>query len=135
MPAATAVVDYAGDTVPVIIDRADRQDATGADFCRRARRLQFHLRRGELEPSARRLDRGPYPCVRGDRRRAEAAGAGQHKVAVIKVCLYEPQVNRTYADMAAHYDTAILPATALTSRATDTMRIGCGDRLVFKRGD
>ena len=24
--------------------------------------------------------------------------------------MYEPQVNRTYAEMAAHYDTAILPA-------------------------
>jgi transposase len=32
------------------------------------------------------------------------------KVAVIKACLYEPQVNRTYAEMPAHYDTAILPA-------------------------
>jgi hypothetical protein len=32
------------------------------------------------------------------------------KVAVIKACLYEPQVNRTYAEMAAHYDTAILLA-------------------------
>src|SRR5271169_5966322 len=32
------------------------------------------------------------------------------KVAVIKACLHEPQVNRTYADLAAHYDTAILPA-------------------------
>jgi transposase len=32
------------------------------------------------------------------------------KVAVIKARLYEPQVNRTYAEMAAHYDTAILPA-------------------------
>jgi hypothetical protein len=30
------------------------------------------------------------------------------KVAVIKACLYEPQVDRTYAEMAAHYDTAIL---------------------------
>jgi hypothetical protein len=29
---------------------------------------------------------------------------------VIKACLYEPQVNRTYAEMAAHYDTAVLPA-------------------------
>jgi hypothetical protein len=44
--------------------------------------------------------------------------AGQHQepalakagVAVIKACLYEPQVNRTYAEMATHYDTAILPA-------------------------
>jgi transposase len=32
------------------------------------------------------------------------------KVVVIKACLYEPQVNRTYAEMAAHYETAILPA-------------------------
>jgi hypothetical protein len=29
---------------------------------------------------------------------------------VINACLYEPQVNRTYAEMAAYYDTAILPA-------------------------
>ena len=32
------------------------------------------------------------------------------KAAVIKACLYDPQVNRTYAELAAHYDTAILPA-------------------------
>jgi transposase len=32
------------------------------------------------------------------------------KTAVIKACLYDPQINRTYADLAAHYDTAILPA-------------------------
>ncbi len=32
------------------------------------------------------------------------------KVAVIKACLYDPVVNRTYAELAAHYGTAILPA-------------------------
>ncbi len=32
------------------------------------------------------------------------------KVAVIKASLYDPQINRTYAEMAAHYGTAILPA-------------------------
>ena len=32
------------------------------------------------------------------------------KVAVIKACLYDPQVNRSYAELAAHYDTAVLPA-------------------------
>jgi transposase len=32
------------------------------------------------------------------------------RTAVIKACLYDPQINRTYADMAAHYGTAILPA-------------------------
>lgn len=32
------------------------------------------------------------------------------KVAVIKACLYDPQIDRTYAEMAAHYGTAILSA-------------------------
>jgi transposase len=32
------------------------------------------------------------------------------KTAVIKACFYEPTVNRTYTEMATHYDTAILPA-------------------------
>ena len=32
------------------------------------------------------------------------------KTAIIKSCLYDPTVNRTYAEMAAHYGTAILPA-------------------------
>src|SRR6185312_13810443 len=49
-------------------------------------------------------------------RALEAIGGVPHllvpdntKVAVIKACLYEPQVNRTYAEMAAHYGTAVLP--------------------------
>src|SRR6266566_4656409 len=29
---------------------------------------------------------------------------------ITKACFYEPTVNRTYAEMAAHYDTAIVPA-------------------------
>ena len=32
------------------------------------------------------------------------------KSAVTKACRYEPKINRTYADLAAHYGTAILPA-------------------------
>ena len=32
------------------------------------------------------------------------------KVAIIKACLYGPQTNRTYAEIAAHYGNAILPA-------------------------
>ena len=31
------------------------------------------------------------------------------KVAVIKACLFDPQVNRSYAEMAAHYGSAVLP--------------------------
>lgn len=32
------------------------------------------------------------------------------KSAVTKPCLYEPELNRSYAELAAHYDTAVLPA-------------------------
>ena len=32
------------------------------------------------------------------------------KSGIAKACFYEPTVNRTYAEMATHYDTAILPA-------------------------
>ena len=32
------------------------------------------------------------------------------KSGVTKACFFEPAVNRTYADMAAHYGTAVVPA-------------------------
>lgn len=32
------------------------------------------------------------------------------KAGVTKACFYDPAINRTYSDMAAHYDTAIVPA-------------------------
>ena len=32
------------------------------------------------------------------------------KSGITKACFYEPGVNRTYAEMAVHYDTAIVPA-------------------------
>ena len=32
------------------------------------------------------------------------------KAGVTKACFHEPSINRTYADMAVHYDTAIVPA-------------------------
>ena len=32
------------------------------------------------------------------------------KSGITKACFYEPAVNRTYADLATHYQTAVLPA-------------------------
>lgn len=32
------------------------------------------------------------------------------KAGVTKACFYDPAINRTYGDMANHYDTAIIPA-------------------------
>ena len=32
------------------------------------------------------------------------------KAGITRACFYEPLVNRTYADLASHYGTAIIPA-------------------------
>jgi transposase len=103
-------VDYAGDTVPVIIDRL-----TG-----KVRPAQIFV--AVLGASNFTYAEASWTQALGDwigahTRAFEAIGGVPNllvpdntKVAVIKACLYEPQVNRTYAEMAAHYDTAVLPA-------------------------
>jgi transposase len=45
-------VDYAGDTVPVIVDRFTGQVRPVQIFVAVMGRLQFHLCRGELDPGA-----------------------------------------------------------------------------------
>jgi transposase len=50
------------------------------------------------------------------------------KVAVIKACFYDPQVNRTYGEMAAHYDTALLPARPYKPR--DKPKVEAAVRIV-----
>ncbi|MEM6944427.1 MAG: IS21 family transposase [Pseudomonadota bacterium] len=50
------------------------------------------------------------------------------KAGVTKACFYEPKVNRTYADLAAHYDTAILPARPYRPR--DKAKVAVGVQLV-----
>jgi transposase len=50
------------------------------------------------------------------------------KVAVIKACFYDPQVNRTYGEMASHYDTAVLPARP--RRPRDKAKVEAAVRIV-----
>jgi len=103
----------AGDRRP-----AYRPGPSGADFRRRHGRLQLHpsLRWGRLYAEASWTQAladwigahtGAFAALGGV---PKLLVPDNTKVAVIKACLYEPQVNRTYAEMAAHYDTAILPA-------------------------
>jgi len=103
-------VDYAGDAVPVIIDRL-----TGKT--RRAQIFVAVLGASNFTYAEASWTQALADWISAHTRAFEAIGGvpkllvpDNTKVAVIKACLYEPQVNRTYAEMATHYDTAILPA-------------------------
>jgi transposase len=50
------------------------------------------------------------------------------KAGVTKACFHEPKVNRTYADLAAHYDTAVIPARPYKPR--DKAKVEVGVQLV-----
>jgi transposase len=103
-------VDYAGDTAAVVIDRL-----TGE-----IRKAQIFV--AVLGASNFTYAEATWTQTLGDwigahTRAFEAIGGATRlvvpdntKTAVIKACLYEPQVNRTYTEMAAHYGTGVLPA-------------------------
>jgi transposase len=103
-------VDYAGDTVPVIIDRL-----TGE--VRQAQIFVAVMGASNFTYAEASWTQGLGDWIGAHTRAFVAVGGvprllvpDNAKVAVIKACLYEPQVNRTYAEMAAHYGTAVLPA-------------------------
>jgi transposase len=102
-------VDYAGDTVPVVIDRL-----TGE--IREARIFVAVLGASSFTYAEASWTQGLADWIGAHTRAFEAIGGvprlivpDNAKTAVIKACLYDPAVNRTYVEMAAHYDTAILP--------------------------
>ncbi len=103
-------VDYAGDTVPVVVDRL-----TGE--VREAHLFVAVMGASSLSFAWPTWTEALPDWVDGHVRAWEFFGGSTRllvpdnaKVAVIKACLYEPKVNRTYSELAAHYDTAVLPA-------------------------
>jgi transposase len=102
-------VDYAGDTVPVIIDRLTGEIREAQIFV--AVMGASNFMHAEATWSQELVD-----WIGAHTRTFAAIGGAPKlivpdnaKVAVIKACLYEPRVNRTYREMAAHYGTSILP--------------------------
>jgi transposase len=103
-------VDYAGDGVPVVVDRL-----TGE--IRKAQIFVAVLGASNFTYSEATWTQGLADWIGAHVHAFEAIGGvprllvpDNTKVAVIKACLYDPQINRTYADMATHYDAGILPA-------------------------
>ena len=103
-------LDYAGDGVPVVIDRLTGEIRMAQIFVAVLGASSFTYARATwTQTLADWIDAHTHAFA--------AIGGVPHllvpdntKAAVIKACLYDPLVNRTYAEMAAHYDTAILPA-------------------------
>jgi transposase len=103
-------VDYAGDGVPVLIDARSGElrkaqifvAVLGASSFTFAHATWTQTLPDWIDAHVRALDAiGGVP---------DLIVPDNTKTAVVKACLYEPQVNRTYTEMAAHYGTAILPA-------------------------
>src|SRR3954447_25685820 len=103
-------VDYAGDTVPVIVDRLTGKTQPAQIFVAVLGASNFTYAEASWT-------QGLADWIGAHTRALEAIGGvpkllvpDNPKVAVIKACLYEPQVNWTYLDLATHYGTATLPA-------------------------
>src|ERR1700686_959911 len=103
-------VDYAGDTVPVIIDRLTGKTQPVQIFVAVLGASNFTYAEASWTQALADwigAHTRPFAAIGGV---PNLLVPENTKVAVIKACLCEPQVNRTYAEMAAHYDPAVLPA-------------------------
>ena len=103
-------VDYAGDTVPVIVDRLTGESRQAQIFVAVLGASSFSYAEATWTQSL-------PDWIAAHVHAFEAVGGvpsllvpDNTKAAVIKACLYDPQVNRTYSELASHYDTGILPA-------------------------
>jgi len=121
-------VDYAGDTVPVIVDPRTGRTRGAHIFVAvmGGSSLSFaHASWTETLPDWIDAHARTFAYFGGA---ARLLVPDNPKVAVIKACFYDPQVNRTYAEMAAHYDTAVLPARPRHPR--DKAKVEAAVRIV-----
>ncbi len=102
-------VDYAGDTVTVVVDRLSGKT-------RQAHLFVAVLGASSLSFAQARWSETLPDWIECHIQALEFFGGApallvpdNAKVAIIKACHFDPQVNRTYCAMAAHYGSAVLP--------------------------
>ena len=103
-------VDYAGDSVEVVIDRLFNEIRMAQIFVAVLGASSFTFAKATWTQAL-------PDWINAHVRAFEAIGGvpelvvpDNAKTAIVRASFYDPQVNRTYAEMAAHYGTAILPA-------------------------
>ncbi|WP_188062684.1 IS21 family transposase [Sphingobium sp. KCTC 72723] len=128
-------VDYAGDKQPVVVDRLTGETR------------EAHIFVAVMGASSLSFACATWSETLADwtdaHVRAFAAFGGaprllvpdNAKVAVIKACLYDPQVNRSYADLARHYGAACLPTRPRRPRDKAKVEacVGIVERWLFGR--
>lgn len=128
-------VDYAGDKQPVVVDRltGETRDAHIFVAVMGASSLSFACATWS-ETLADWTDAHvqAFAAFGGAPRLLVPDNA---KVAVIKACLYDPQVNRSYADLARHYGAACLPTRPRRPRDKAKVEacVGIVERWLFGR--
>ena len=103
-------VDYAGDGVPVVIDRLTGEIRKAQIFVAVLGASSFTFARAtwtQTLPDWIDAHVHAFDAIGGA---PQLLVPDNTKTAVIKACLHEPQVNRTYAELATHYGAAIFPA-------------------------
>lgn len=121
-------VDYAGDTVTVVVDRLKGKT-------RQAHLFVAVLGASSLSYAEARWSETLPDWLGCHVNALEAFGGApallvpdNAKVAVIKACRYDPQVNRTYAGMATHYGSSVLPTRP--RRPRDKAKVEAAVRIV-----
>ena len=122
-------VDYAGDGVPVVVDRLTGEIRMAQIFVAVLGASSFTFAHASWTQAL-------PDWIDAHVRALEAIGGvpqllvpDNTKTAVIKACLYDPQVNRTYAEMAAHYEAAI---AAKGRREVDSRTQGAAGYVIVK---
>lgn len=103
-------VDYAGNGVPVVIDRLSGERRSAQIFVAVLGASSFTYAQATWTQGLADWISGHVGAFEAINGVPALLVPDNTKVAVIKACLYDPQINRSYADMAAHYGIAILPA-------------------------
>ena len=103
-------VDYAGDEVPVVVDRLTGELRKAQIFVAVLGASSFTFAHASWTQTL-------PDWIDAHVRSFEAIDGVPHllvpdntKTVVIKACFFDPQVNRSYGNMAAYYQTAVLPA-------------------------
>src|SRR5205807_4889263 len=112
--------------------RGDRRDPPRRNLCRGARRFQLHFRRSDPRLRGGRLWTQSLPDWIGAHVNMLTFIGGvprqivsdNLRAGITRACFYEPLVNRTYADMAAHYGTAVIPARPYKPRDKAKVEVG-----------